>query len=68
MVVETDHPHFGRVRQVAGPVRVGDEPQTWRSAPRRHEAADHVLQDLLGYDESGVAELTEKGAFGPRTA
>lgn len=68
MVVETDHPYFGRVRQVAGPVRVGDEPRTWRSAPRRHEAADHVLHDLLGYDRSTVAELTGEGAFGPRTA
>jgi crotonobetainyl-CoA:carnitine CoA-transferase CaiB-like acyl-CoA transferase len=68
MVVETDHPHFGRVRQVAGPVRVGDEPRTWRRAPARHEAAEHVLSDLLRYDPSTVAELTEKGAFGPREA
>jgi crotonobetainyl-CoA:carnitine CoA-transferase CaiB-like acyl-CoA transferase len=66
MVVETDHPYFGRVRQVAGPVRVGDQPRTWRSAPRRHEAAEHVLSDLLSYDPATVAELTEQGAFGYR--
>lgn len=36
MVVETEHPRYGTVRQVASPVRVGDErPEYRRAAPRR---------------------------------
>jgi crotonobetainyl-CoA:carnitine CoA-transferase CaiB-like acyl-CoA transferase len=64
MVVETQHPRFGTVRQVASPVRVGATEPTYRRAPRRHEDAPHVLGDLLGYDTEHIARLTERGAFG----
>jgi crotonobetainyl-CoA:carnitine CoA-transferase CaiB-like acyl-CoA transferase len=37
LVVETEHPHWGTVRQVASPVRVGDTAPAYRRAPRRGE-------------------------------
>ena len=64
MVVETEHPRFGTVRQVRSPVRVGAEETVYRRAPARHEDATAVLTGLLGYDASRVEELGAGGAFG----
>ena len=64
MVVETEHPRFGTVRQVASPVRVGDEAPSYRRAPLLDEDAGDVLQDLLGYHPSLIEELRRGGAFG----
>jgi len=66
LIVETEHPHFGTIRQVAGPVRVGEEPQVWRRAPARNEDASYVLQGLLNYDDDTVVGLAKSGAFGPQ--
>jgi crotonobetainyl-CoA:carnitine CoA-transferase CaiB-like acyl-CoA transferase len=65
MIVETEHPHFGTVRQLASPVRVGSQPVTYRRAPRRHEDAPYVLETLLGYDANRIRALHTAGAFGP---
>ncbi len=64
LVVETEHPHYGTVRQVASPVRVGSARPAYRRAPRRNEDADHVLNGILGYDADTVVTLTGEGAFG----
>ncbi|MBA2953581.1 CoA transferase [Nocardioides sp. MAH-18] len=64
LLVETEHPRYGTVRQVASPVRVGSEPPTYRRAPLRHEDADRLLGGLLGYDDATVAHLSAQGAFG----
>jgi crotonobetainyl-CoA:carnitine CoA-transferase CaiB-like acyl-CoA transferase len=64
MVVETEHPRFGTVRQVASPVRVGDEAPTYHRAPLLDEHAGDVLRGLLGYDERTIGDLRAAGAFG----
>ncbi|HEY3717146.1 MAG TPA: CoA transferase [Jatrophihabitantaceae bacterium] len=64
MVVETEHPRFGTIRQVRSPVRVGSNEPEYRRAPMRHEDAAAVLIDLLGYDEPRVEDLAHNGAFG----
>lgn len=64
LIVDTEHPHFGTIRQVAGPVRVGSEPRAFRRAPRRNEDADHVLRALLGYEDGRLHDLARGGAFG----
>ena len=66
LIVETEHPHFGTVRQLASPVRVGGERPSYRRAPRRNEDADHVLRTLLGYDGARIEQLGAAGAFGAR--
>jgi crotonobetainyl-CoA:carnitine CoA-transferase CaiB-like acyl-CoA transferase len=65
LIVETEHPRFGTVRQLASPVRVGSVRPTYRRAPQRNEDADHVLRTVLGYDSARIAELVASGAFGP---
>jgi crotonobetainyl-CoA:carnitine CoA-transferase CaiB-like acyl-CoA transferase len=64
MIVETDHPRFGPVRQVASPVRVGDVTVPHRRAPRRNEDAAYVLEKILDYSPGRIAGLGLAGAFG----
>ena len=64
LIVTTEHPRFGPVRQPATPVRVGDEPVPHRRAPHRDEDAGYVLREVLGYDDDRVAALRAAGAFG----
>jgi len=63
-VIETDHPLFGTVRQVASPVRVGPPPTQHRRAPRRNEDAAFVLEKILGYSPERIEEAARGGAFG----
>ena len=64
LVVTTEHPRFGTVRQLASPVRAGAPRTDHRRAPFRHEHADEILRDLLGYDDATIDGLTAGGAFG----
>lgn len=67
MIVETEHPRFGRVRQVASPIRVGrvgEGPFSHRRAPRRGEDGPFVLNEVLGYDNGRIDALRQAGAFG----
>ncbi|WP_110241311.1 CaiB/BaiF CoA transferase family protein [Nocardioides gilvus] len=64
MLVETEHPHYGTVTQLASPVRVGAELPTYVRAPRRNEHFDEVLDQVAGYDADKVAALKAAGAFG----
>lgn len=65
LVIETEHPRSGTVRQIATPTRVGLGPQAHRRAPRRNEDQAHVLEGLLGYGREQAAEIRAAGAFGP---
>ena len=64
LVIETDHPSFGTVRQPLSPVRLGGQRPETRRAPLLNEDADDVLGGLLGYDDATVERLTAEGAFG----
>ena len=67
LLVETQHPRYGKVRQVASPVRVGHETPDYRRAPQRNEHFEDVVENLLALDSDKIAELKAAGAFG-RTA
>ncbi len=64
LIVTTEHPHFGRVEQVASPIRVGSEAPTYRRAPQLHEHADQLLETLLHLDGPTIRGLADQGAFG----
>jgi crotonobetainyl-CoA:carnitine CoA-transferase CaiB-like acyl-CoA transferase len=68
LIVETDHPRYGTVRNLASPVRAGTEPPAYRRAPQRGEDLAHVTAEVLGFTEERVAELAAAGAFGPEHA
>ncbi|MBB2944387.1 crotonobetainyl-CoA:carnitine CoA-transferase CaiB-like acyl-CoA transferase [Actinoplanes lutulentus] len=63
LVVETEHPRYGTVKQVASPVRVGDQPPAYRRAPRRGEDLGYV-SELLDYSPEQLEKLRAAGAFG----
>jgi crotonobetainyl-CoA:carnitine CoA-transferase CaiB-like acyl-CoA transferase len=64
LVIETTHPALGRVRTVASPVRVGNEPRSYERAPLRGEHSQALLRDLLGYDEVRLEALEREKVFG----
>ena len=66
LVTETEHPHFGTVRSMISPVRVGADAGelVHKRAPRRDEDATDVLSGLLGYSADEVTGLARDGAFG----
>ena len=68
LIVDTEHPRFGTVRQLRSPVRVGADEPTYRRAPARNEDSDHLLGELLGYDQATVERLAHDGAFGDPAA
>lgn len=64
MIVETEHPRFGTVKQLASPVRVGDDTPEYRRAPLRNEDFEYVMRDIAGYDDETLEQLQAQGAFG----
>jgi crotonobetainyl-CoA:carnitine CoA-transferase CaiB-like acyl-CoA transferase len=67
LLVETEHPRWGAVRQLASPVRVGPPGRDrgrYRRAPRRNEDAAYVLGDIAGYTPDAITDLATSGAFG----
>lgn len=65
LVADTEHPHFGTVRQPVTPVRVGPPRSDHRRAPPLDADRGHVLENLLGYDQARIDALAAQGAFGP---
>jgi crotonobetainyl-CoA:carnitine CoA-transferase CaiB-like acyl-CoA transferase len=63
MIVTTEHPRFGEVRQVASPVNVVRDERSYRRAPLLNEDARDILFGLLGYDDAAIQELSVAGAF-----
>ena len=64
-IAEIDHPALGRVRQVASPLRLGDEAPLER-APFRGEHTESVLGEVCGYSCERIDELAAAGVFGNR--
>jgi crotonobetainyl-CoA:carnitine CoA-transferase CaiB-like acyl-CoA transferase len=62
-IVELEHPTLGTVRQVATPLRLGDE-APFERAPFRGEHTESVLTDVCGYSREQIEELSAAGVFG----
>jgi crotonobetainyl-CoA:carnitine CoA-transferase CaiB-like acyl-CoA transferase len=67
MIVQTEHPSLGTVRQLAGLVRVGEFRPSSKRAPLLGEHTAQVLKELLEVDGSDLGELATAGAFGGNT-
>jgi crotonobetainyl-CoA:carnitine CoA-transferase CaiB-like acyl-CoA transferase len=68
MVVETDHPSLGLVRQIGCPVHMGGFGSVRRRGPLLGEHTDEVLKDVLGLGSDDVELLDAAGAFGAPAA
>ena len=60
MIVETEHPVFGRVRQVASPIAFSGKIRKHRRAPALGEHTSEILRNCLEYSEKQIAELRKR--------
>ena len=63
-IVTVEHPRLGAVREVASPLRVGDDERPLRPGPARGEHTDAVMRELCAYDDARLGELRRAGVFG----
>ncbi len=64
LVVETEHPTLGTVRQIRSPLRMPGALEEYRRAPFRGEHTREILVDLCGYRDADVDRLRDEGVFG----
>jgi len=64
MIVEVDHPEFGRLREVRSPIRTEGEVRQPARAPRLGEHTEEVLTEILGYSDSTIRRLRAQGVLG----
>ena len=62
MIWEIDAPGWGRLKEVACPIKISDSSYARRPAPRLGEHTEEILRNLLGYSKEEVDSLREKGA------
>ncbi|CAB5077990.1 unannotated protein [freshwater metagenome] len=64
LIFETEHPRYGTLKNLASPVKVGNEAVVHRRAPQRNENFDEVMGGLLNYSPEKISSLSDAGAFG----
>jgi crotonobetainyl-CoA:carnitine CoA-transferase CaiB-like acyl-CoA transferase len=64
LVVSTEHPVLGTVRQIRSPLRMDDPLPEVQRAPFRGEHTRSVLVEQCGYTDARVDELAAAGVFG----
>ena len=64
MIVDIDHPRFGRIREVASPVKTAGAVTRPAPAPRLGEHTEAILRDVLHYDPARIAAVRASGALG----
>lgn len=57
MIAETQHPVYGKIRQVAGPIKVDEARINHHRAPELGEHTGQILREYLGYREEEVEEF-----------
>jgi len=62
LIVESEHPVYGRIRQVACPVRTDGAVAEPAPGPSLGQHTDEVLGGILGYPTERIAELRAAGA------
>lgn len=61
MIVEVEHPEFGKVRQMGSPIKFHGAERRASRAPRLGEHSDAILRDVAGYSADEVACLRREG-------
>jgi crotonobetainyl-CoA:carnitine CoA-transferase CaiB-like acyl-CoA transferase len=64
MILEVEHPHFGRIREVASPIRTEGEIRQPAPAPALGAHTEEILSSILGYGSQTIARLRADGVIG----
>lgn len=60
MILEVEHPVYGRIKEVASPIKMGETPEP-QPAPALGQHTDDILHGRLGYTPERIADLRERG-------
>lgn len=60
MILEVEHPVYGRIKEVASPIKMGETPEP-QPAPALGQHTDAILHGRLGYTPERIADLRERG-------
>jgi crotonobetainyl-CoA:carnitine CoA-transferase CaiB-like acyl-CoA transferase len=63
MILELDHPEFGKVREVASPIKISDASVDHIRGPKLGEHTEQVLSEYLNLSEQKIAQLRKDGAI-----
>ena len=63
MIIETEHPAFGTVRQVAGPIKFSDARKEHHRAPVLGEHTDEILTNHLKISPAQIDQLRKNGVI-----
>ncbi len=63
MIVETEHPVFEKVKQVASPIRVSETSFKHHRAPHLGEHTEEILRDRLGLTDTELGALKGRGVL-----
>jgi formyl-CoA transferase len=62
-VVEVDHPVRGKYLTVGNPIKLSDSISEVKRSPLLGEHTDEILEDVLGFKASEIAEIKNSGAL-----
>ena len=57
MIINVEHPEFGSVKQVAGPIKFSDSSKMHVKAPKLGEHTDKILAEKLGFAQGQIDNL-----------
>ena len=60
MIIETHHPSFGEIRQVASPIKLPGTSMNHCRGPQLGEHTTEILKQYLGYDDESIADLKRR--------
>lgn len=64
MILEAEHPVYGRVKTIASPVKVGNATAVPIRAPQRGEHTEAIVRELARLDPAALKQARAEGAFG----
>ena len=63
MILDVNHPVFGRIREVASPIRTAGAVTAPDPAPRLGEHTESLLREVLSYSDATIAGLRARGVI-----
>jgi crotonobetainyl-CoA:carnitine CoA-transferase CaiB-like acyl-CoA transferase len=63
MILELDHPEFGKVREVASPIKISDTSIDHVRGPKLGEHTEQILSEYLNLSKQKITQLRTDGVI-----